>query len=66
MNYQQSNTGEYDYVHVGSWISGGDFTLFRQLQWPQIGINGSLPPESVCSKPCPKGQAKVTSRLKPS
>lgn len=59
MNFQQIGPDEYDYVHVGSWISGGDFNLFRPLQWPTIAINGSLPPESVCSKPCPKGQAKV-------
>lgn len=58
MNYQQIGQNEYDYVHVGSWISGGDFNLFRDFQWPILTVNGSLPPESVCSKPCPKGEAK--------
>ena len=59
MNYQRISATEYDYIHVGSWISGGDFKMFRPFQWPFISDNDTLPPESVCSKPCPKGQAKV-------
>ncbi|XP_054163269.1 metabotropic glutamate receptor 1-like [Oppia nitens] len=57
MNYQRKGKHEYDYVHVGSWNSGGDFKLFKPFQWP-FHHNMTDPPESVCSKPCPKGQAK--------
>jgi hypothetical protein len=60
MNYQQIGDGEYDYVHVGSWISGGDLNIFRPLQWSADEISVSEPPESYCSKPCAKGYAKVT------
>lgn len=67
MNFQQEDNGEHRYVHVGSWVSqsngGRDFELFKPFQWPTntIQANSTNPiPESVCSKPCPKGQAKVS------
>jgi len=68
MNLQQhERTGEYEYVHVGSWISQANgsriFDLFRPFEWPEklSALNTSTGiPESVCSKPCGKGQAKVS------
>lgn len=72
MNLQQVSKSTYEYVHVGSWVSltgsnhengDNDFQVFRPFQWPvkSLTANSSSPiPESVCSKPCPKGQAKVS------
>lgn len=72
MNLQQVTQSTYEYVHVGSWVSltgtnhengDNDFQVFRPFQWPLKSLtpNSSSPiPDSVCSKPCPKGQAKVS------
>ncbi|RWS01055.1 metabotropic glutamate receptor 1-like protein 2, partial [Dinothrombium tinctorium] len=59
MNFQRDENNEYNYVHIGSWDSSGNLTVFRDYQWPMSadGNASSNPPESVCSKPCPKGQA---------
>lgn len=67
MNFQELKKGEYDYVQVGEWNSGGHFRINKSIQWPLKLVtpsNGNQSsqlsiPESVCSKPCPKGQAKV-------
>lgn len=79
MNLQRTSSSEYQYVHVGSWISlpngSNEFTVFKPFQWPERSlmttttfISGNLStqttttavsiPESVCSRPCPRGQAK--------
>lgn len=75
MNLQQVSKSSYEYVHVGSWVSltgsnhengDNDFQVFRPFQWPvkSLTANSTSPiPESVCSKPCPKGQAKVCTPL---
>ena len=73
MNLQYDRkTRRTEYVHVGSWrFMSNDVKsseMFRTLQWPQYmnsyGFNRSdksvAIPESVCSKPCPRGQAKVS------
>lgn len=74
MNFQELKKGEYDYVQVGEWNSGGHFRINKPIQWPRKRemviqsnyteikvLNKHTPiPESVCSKPCPKGQAKVS------
>lgn len=74
MNLQfMPRTGRTEYVQVGSWSFISDqktFEMFHEMQWPRRrGVpffsypNGSstdLIPESVCSKPCPKGQVKVS------
>ena len=57
MNFQKTGNNEYDYVHVGSWVSGGDLNIFHPVQWPS-SFDNSIP-ESVCSKPCVKGEVKV-------
>jgi len=74
MNFQKSKPGEYDYIQVGEWRSDktGSFHIDRDIQWPRereiilqnnfteikvLNKHFSLP-ESVCSKPCPRGQAK--------
>lgn len=73
MNYQELKKGEYDYVQVGEWNSDGKFSVYRPIQWPReretiiqsnyteikVLNKHTAIPESVCSKPCPKGQAKV-------
>jgi hypothetical protein len=79
MNLQRKESNskgifEYEYVHVGSWISlpngSNEFNVFKSFQWPdkvlQTTTNTSsstqstslMTPESVCSRPCPRGQAK--------
>lgn len=68
--------GEYDYVKVGEWESGekSSFSINQMIQWPrerEITLQTNFTeikvlnkiftlPESVCSKPCPRGQAKKT------
>lgn len=73
INYQELKKGEYDYVQVGEWNSDSNLSIYRPIQWPReremviqsnyteikvLNKHTSIP-ESVCSKPCPKGQAKV-------
>ena len=80
MNLQRkessSNSGifEYEYVHVGSWISlpngSNDFNVFKSFKWPEKVLQTTVMspnvtstiqliiPESVCSRPCPPGHAK--------
>lgn len=63
MNLQETSANEVEYVHVGSWVSlaNGDkeFNMFRSLQWSERSLTSlARIPESVCSRPCPKGQAK--------
>lgn len=75
MNYQERTKGEYDYVQVGEWDSNGHFIINHDLvQWPRereavsrsnytdlrMFTRRNTTPESICSKPCPKGQAKVS------
>ena len=72
---EMSKKGEYDYVQVGEWSSASvsGFRIYKPIQWPRkremviqsnyteikvLNKHTTLP-ESVCSKPCPKGQAKV-------
>lgn len=82
MNFQKRGSNNYQYVHVGSWISlangANDFKIFTDIDWPKktlplpppsppganwtnltglVAYNPSIP-ESVCSRPCPRGQAK--------
>ena len=74
MNFQELKRGEYDYVQVGQWKSGNtsSFHINADIQWPrerEIIVQSNFTeikvpnrqyalPESVCSKPCPRGQAK--------
>lgn len=76
MNYQERSKGEFDYVQVGEWDSNGHFIVNHDLiQWPRereivtprsnytdlrLYTRRNTLPESICSKPCPKGQAKVS------
>ena len=72
MNLQfDADTGRTEYVHVKSYRFGSDQRQhsedYKELQWPrsrvlelsnqttELGI-----PTSVCSRPCPRGQAKVS------
>lgn len=65
VNYRKVDDVEYDYVHVASWVSGGHLNIFEEIHWPaNIGANSSSGvPESVCSRPCKKGQEKVVANL---
>lgn len=54
LNYQKHKDGTYEYVRVGEWNNG---TLKLDENALQFGPNGTI--ESVCSKPCPRGQKKV-------
>ncbi|XP_067125897.1 metabotropic glutamate receptor 1-like isoform X1 [Centruroides vittatus] len=56
MNFQKLKDGSYDYILVGTWNSE-NLTIHRKIQWITQSKDGG-PPESVCSKPCPRGQAK--------
>ncbi|KAG8194668.1 hypothetical protein JTE90_003138 [Oedothorax gibbosus] len=58
MNFQyHPKNHSYDYQHVGSWDSG-KLEIFQAFRWNPLHVtNGGLP-ESVCSKPCPKGKVK--------
>uniref|UniRef100_A0A8C6TD51 Metabotropic glutamate receptor 1 n=1 Tax=Neogobius melanostomus TaxID=47308 RepID=A0A8C6TD51_9GOBI len=53
MNFQQLESGVYDYINIGSWHEGAlsldDDTM----------INRSEQVRSVCSEPCSKGEIKV-------
>ena len=65
MNYQEivSSNGSvmYDYVRVGGWDSGNLTIDSQKILWPnQKRKDGAAMVESVCSKPCPKGQVKVS------
>lgn len=61
MNYQKINGTKYDYVRIGGWDSGNLTINNRQIYWPRRASHGATLVESVCSKPCPKGQVKVSS-----
>lgn len=57
MNFQEVNDTEYRYIKVGSWKTG-NLDMLRPIQFnTEAGRN--MLPESVCSKPCAKGQMKV-------
>ncbi|XP_022237660.1 metabotropic glutamate receptor 5-like [Limulus polyphemus] len=56
MNYQKIDN-KYDYVKVGSWINTV-LKIDKPVQWGSITSVGSEPPESVCSKPCSRGEIK--------
>ena len=59
MNYQQFPNGSYGYVQIATWEQG-KLTISGNIQWK--GEN-STPPDSVCSKVCPKGYATVSFNL---
>ena len=62
VNYQRfgkGNQSTYRYVKVGSWDSFNLSMEDSDIYWPSPGqLRGKLV-ESVCSRPCPKGQVKV-------
>ena len=59
MNYQQFSNGSYGYVQIATWEQG-NLTISGNIQWK--GENDT-PPDSVCSKECPKGYATVSFNL---
>ncbi len=64
MNYQKIWTKNgsiyYDYVRVGGWDTGNLTIDTKIVFWPNPRVEMRAPVvESVCSKPCPKGQVKV-------
>uniref|UniRef100_A0A8C9VXH6 Metabotropic glutamate receptor 5 n=1 Tax=Scleropages formosus TaxID=113540 RepID=A0A8C9VXH6_SCLFO len=54
MNLQYVETGQYDYINVGSWHEG-----VLNIDDQKILMNRSEMVRSVCSEPCSKGQIKV-------
>ena len=57
----KNGTVIYDYVRVGGWDSGNLTIDGQKVFWPNPeGQRGASVVESVCSKPCPKGEVKVT------
>ena len=68
LNYQKTvsknGTEIFDYVRVGGWDSGNLTIDGQKVFWPNPeGQRGASVVESVCSKPCPKGEVKVTGNL---
>lgn len=64
LNYQKTVSANgsvmYDYVRVGGWDSGNLTIDSRRIYWPNArDRRAATIPESVCSKPCPKGEVKV-------
>ncbi|XP_014678300.1 PREDICTED: metabotropic glutamate receptor 5-like [Priapulus caudatus] len=57
LNYQRLSGSGYGYVRIGTWDSGDLIINASRLIWSEER-NKSLP-ESVCSKPCPRGQVKT-------
>lgn len=61
MNFQKVRFGKsnasYQYSRVGQWDSGVLDMEDAEIYWPRTG-KGEIT-ESVCSKPCPKGNIKV-------
>lgn len=50
----------YKYVRIGGWDSGNLTIDEAKISWPALATKSNMPlVESVCSKPCPKGQIKV-------
>ena len=63
MNFQKTlspnGTFTYEYVRIGGW-DNGNLTMEDNIFWPnKKAIPGGEMIESVCSKPCPRGQIKV-------
>lgn len=74
----RSSASRYEYVQVGEWKSGDGLKMLEPVNWADhalipnsVGTPDSdddelgpqiLPPESVCSRPCPRGHAKVSAR----
>lgn len=55
---------QYEYALVGSWSSNEKLNLFAPIRWPAFeSASTGSPPQSVCSLPCAKGQAKVIHHL---
>ena len=64
MNFQKLVTDNgsvyYDYVRIGGWKRGNLTMDDSKIYWPSRAAASWAPMvESVCSKPCPKGQVKV-------
>ncbi|ESO92203.1 hypothetical protein LOTGIDRAFT_121187, partial [Lottia gigantea] len=62
INYQpvllpDGNT-TYSYVTIGTWKTGVLKMNEPLIHWPSIKGSSSLTPESICSRPCPKGHVK--------
>ncbi|KAJ4918921.1 hypothetical protein JOQ06_000794 [Pogonophryne albipinna] len=54
MNFQQVESGDFDYINVGSWHEG-----ILKLDEDLMMMNKSNVVRSVCSEPCSRGQIKV-------
>ncbi|XP_048830637.1 metabotropic glutamate receptor 1b isoform X1 [Brienomyrus brachyistius] len=54
MNLQDVESGQYDYINVGSWHEG-----ILNIDDYKILMNRTEMVRSVCSEPCSKGQIKV-------
>ncbi len=58
--FLENGTEVFDYVRVGGWDSGNLTIDKNRVFWPNPGGQRSgHVVESVCSKPCPKGEVKV-------
>lgn len=58
MNFQQAESGVYDYINIGSWHEG-ILSLDEEMIW----MNRSDMVRSVCSEPCSKGEIKVRNTI---
>ena len=56
MNFQKLSNGSYGYMRVGTWDNG---KLAMQSGLVIFNSHDKIPPVSVCSHPCPPGEAKV-------
>ena len=64
MNFQRVPTTngsfEYEYVRIGGWDNGNLSMNSGKIFWPnKLAESGAPVVESVCSKPCPRGEIKV-------
>ena len=63
MNFQRMMSPDgnytYEYVRIGGWDSGNLTMNDHSIFWPVNALSDTSLVESVCSKPCPRGQVKV-------
>ncbi|XP_050392251.2 metabotropic glutamate receptor 5 [Patella vulgata] len=56
--YHPDGNVTYTYVSVGTWMTGTLSLNSSKIHWPGSENTDRREPESICSKPCPKGHVK--------
>ena len=67
MNFQRvpgaDGNHSYQYVRIGGWDNGNLTMDDHKILWPVKALSAAPLVESVCSRPCPKGQIKVSNSI---